>query len=132
MSGSSIAHPDSPPAPAGEMPAAPSTLSRLLGVHPTVQDIPVALPGLQAGRIVLAIDPEPEVARAGRAIEISLAAIALVSGSTLVLVALGLTRSLRPLGQLAQALSRVGSGDYTPRIDPADRTRSPCWAAAST
>ncbi len=109
--------PDNLPAPPGETPAAPSTLSRLLGVHPTVQDIPVDLPRLQAGRIVLAIDPAPEVARAWRAIEISLAAIALVSGSTLVLVALGLTRSLRPLGQLAQALSRVGSGDYSPRID---------------
>lgn len=103
-------------APAVRPPAARSPLSRLLGVHPIEEEIPASLAGQPPGRIVLAIDPEPEVARVWRAIEISLAAIALVSTTTLILVALGLTRSLRPLGQLAHALSRVGIGDYSPRI----------------
>ncbi|HLY55609.1 MAG TPA: ATP-binding protein [Stellaceae bacterium] len=100
-------------------PAPRSRLSLLLGVHPTVQAIPVAVAGLPPGRIVLTIDPEPEVARVWRAVELSLAAITLISTATLILVAIGLTRSLRPLRQLTEALSRVGTGDYSPRIDTA-------------
>ena len=106
-------------APPATAPAVRSRLSLLLGVHPTVQAIPVAVTGLPPGRIVLTIDPEPEVTRVWRAIEISLAAIALISTTTLILVAIGLTRSLQPLRQLTDALSRVGTGDYSPRIDTA-------------
>jgi two-component system sensor histidine kinase UhpB len=93
-----------------------SLLSRLLGVHPIVEEIPVRQGGTPVGRIVLVSDPEPEVKTVGRAIEIGLASIALCSLTTLVLVAIGLTRSLRPLGQLAEALSRVGTGDYSGRL----------------
>jgi two-component system sensor histidine kinase UhpB len=99
------------------VPVPSSALSRMLGVHPTVQEYPVAVSGLPPGRILLTIDPEPEVRRVWRAIEISLAAIGLFSATTLGLVAIGLSRTLRPLGALAGALTRVGAGDYSPRIE---------------
>jgi two-component system sensor histidine kinase UhpB len=104
------------PAAAGTVTVSP--LSRLLGVHRVVQEIPVVLEGSPAGSITLTLDPERDVAQVWRAFELGLAAIALFSTTTLILVALGLTRSLRPLGKLAQALSRVGTGDYSPRIEP--------------
>jgi two-component system sensor histidine kinase UhpB len=104
---------------AAEPPPAPTLLSRLLGVHATVEVIPAALPGEVPGRIILSIDPEREVAQVGQVIEIGLAALIVFSMTTLVLVAIGLTRSLRPLGALGDALSRVGTGDYSARIEAA-------------
>jgi len=96
----------------------PTRLSRLLGVHPIVEEIPVSLPERPAGRVVLTIDPQPEVAQVERAIELNLLAVIVIVTITLGLVAIGLKSSLRPLSQLASALSRVGVGDFSLRIAP--------------
>ena len=95
---------------------APSWLSSVLGVPPSVQEIPVTIRGKDAGKIVIATDPSAEIARVWQLIRIGLLAIVAVSASTLALVTAGLTRGLRPLGNLAEALSRVGDGDYSARI----------------
>jgi two-component system sensor histidine kinase UhpB len=85
-------------------------------VQPSIQEIPVSLHGKEAGEIVIATDPSAEISRVLQLISIGLLAILAVSASTLVLVTAGLTRSLRPLGSLASALSRIGGGDYSARI----------------
>jgi two-component system sensor histidine kinase UhpB len=104
----------SPPPP----PLEPTRLSRLLGVHPIIEEIPVSLPERPAGRVVLTIDPQREVAQVERAIELNLVAVIVIVTITLGLVAIGLRSSLRPLSHLASALSRVGIGDFSLRITP--------------
>jgi len=96
----------------------PTLLSQLLGVHPIVEEIAVSLPGRSAGRVVLTIDPQPEVAQVERAIELNMLAVVVIVTVTLGLVAIGLRSSLRPLSELASALSRVGVGDFSLRITP--------------
>jgi two-component system sensor histidine kinase UhpB len=96
--------------------SAPSWLGPLLGVRPSVQKIPVMRDGERQGWIVITTDPASGVARVWRMVEIGLIAIVLFSISTLALVASGLTRSLRPLGQLASGLSHIGAGDYSLRV----------------
>jgi two-component system sensor histidine kinase UhpB len=95
---------------------APSWLAPLLGVRPSIQVIPVSSKGHEGARIVLETDPSTEISKVWRLIGTGLLAIAVVSLSTLALVTVGLTRSLRPLGNLAGALSRIGGGDYSARI----------------
>jgi two-component system sensor histidine kinase UhpB len=95
---------------------APSWLSPLLGVQPSVQEIPVSTKGQEGARIVIETDPSTEISKVWRLIRAGLLAIAVVSLSTLALVTVGLTRSLHPLGKLAGALSRIGGGDYSARI----------------
>jgi two-component system sensor histidine kinase UhpB len=96
--------------------SAPGWLGPLLGVRPSVQAIPVAQDGGRRGRIVITTDPSAEIAKVWRLIRIAFLAIILFSVSTLALVAAGLTRSLRPLGQLASGLTRIGGGDYSARL----------------
>jgi two-component system sensor histidine kinase UhpB len=96
--------------------AAPSWLFALMNVQPTVQEIPVTIKGRNTGRIVIATDPSAEITRVWELIRVGLLAILVVSVSTLTLVTIGLTRGLRPLGNLAAALSRIGGGDYSARI----------------
>lgn len=95
---------------------APPWLGPLLGVEPRVQEIPVSTKGQEGARIVIETDPSTEISKVWRLIRAGLLAITVVSLSTLALVTVGLTRSLRPLGKLAGALSRIGGGDYSPRI----------------
>jgi two-component system sensor histidine kinase UhpB len=95
---------------------APAWLAPLLGVQPSVQEIPVSANGKSTGKIVLTTDPSTEISKVWQLISTGLLAIAVVSASTLVLVTAGLTSSLRPLGHLAGALSRIGGGDYSARI----------------
>jgi len=95
---------------------APSWLFSLLNVRPSVQEIPVVIKGKSAGRIEIATDPSTEISRMWQLIRLGLLAIAAVSLSTLALVTVGLTRGLRPLGNLARALTRIGGGDYSARI----------------
>jgi len=71
---------------------------------------------------VLTTDPSTEISRVWQLIRTGLLAIAVVSASTLALVTAGLNRSLRPLGDLAGALARVGGGDYSARIGAAGPT----------
>jgi two-component system sensor histidine kinase UhpB len=94
----------------------PSWLFSVLGVRPSVQEIPVSVKGKSAGKIVIATDPSAEISKVWQLIRIGLLAIIVVSASTLALVTAGLTRSLRPLGNLAGALARIGGGDYSARI----------------
>jgi two-component system sensor histidine kinase UhpB len=96
--------------------APPSWLFALMGVKPSVQEIPVSIKGKSAGKIVIATDPSAEISRVWQLIRVGLLAILVVSALTLALVAAGLTRALRPLGNLAAALSRIGGGDYSARI----------------
>jgi two-component system sensor histidine kinase UhpB len=96
--------------------SAPSWLGPLLGVRTNVQKIPVMRDGKRQGWIVISTDPAAGVERAWHMVEIGLLAIALFSVSTLALVTFGLTRSLRPLGQLASGLTRIGAGDYSLRV----------------
>jgi two-component system sensor histidine kinase UhpB len=95
---------------------APSWLAPLLGVRPSVQEIPVSAGSYGAGKIVITTDPSAEISKVWRLIRTGLLAIVVASASTLTLVTAGLTRSLRPLGKLAAALSRIGGGDYSARI----------------
>jgi two-component system sensor histidine kinase UhpB len=87
-----------------------------LGVRPSVQDIVVTRDGESAGRIVITTDPAADIAKVWRLIQTAFVAIFLFSASTLALVAVGLTQSLRPLGRLAAALTRIGGGDYAARV----------------
>jgi two-component system sensor histidine kinase UhpB len=96
--------------------ATPAWLFSLLGVRPSIEQIPVSVNGKAAGEIVIATDPSTELSRIWDLIRIGLLAIVVVSASTLALVTAGLTRGLRPLGDLAAALSRIGGGDYSARI----------------
>jgi two-component system sensor histidine kinase UhpB len=100
----------------GEPAAAPSWLAPLLGFHETVQEIPMMTNGAVTGRIEISTEPATEIAKVWRLIQTGFLAIGVFSASTLALVALGLTRSLRPLGDLAAALSRIGGGDYSARV----------------
>jgi two-component system sensor histidine kinase UhpB len=95
---------------------APSWLFSLLGVRPSVEEIPVSVKGKSAGKIVIATNPSTEISKIWQLIRIGVLAIVVVSASTLALVMAGLARSLRPLGNLAGALSRIGGGDYSARI----------------
>ncbi len=114
--------PDDDDAPAETAAATPSWLFSLLGVRPSIQQIPVSINGKNAGEIVIATDPSAELSRVWQLIRIGLLAVVVVSASTLALVMAGLTRSLRPLGNLAGALSRIGGGDYSARIGTAGPT----------
>ena len=105
----------------GQAPA-PSWLVSLMGVKPSVQEIPVSIKGETSGRIVIATDPSAEISRVWQLIRVGLLAILVVSALTMALVAAGLTRALRPLGNLASALSRIGGGDYSARIGAAGPT----------
>jgi two-component system sensor histidine kinase UhpB len=96
--------------------AVPSWLASLLGVRPNIQEIPISTKGQEGAKIVIETDPSTEISKVWRLIRTGLLAIAVVSLSTLALVTVGLTRSLRPLGKLAGALSRIGGGDYSARI----------------
>ena len=107
--------------PSSEAPA-PSWLVSLMGVKPSVQEIPVSIKGKSTGRIVIATDPSAELSRVWQLIRVGLLAILVVSSLTMALVAVGLTRALRPLGNLAAALSRIGGGDYSARIGAAGPT----------
>ncbi len=98
---------------------APSWLGPLLGVRPTVQVIDVPGGEAQGGRIVLTTDPATGVGRVWHLITLGLAAMILFSLSTLALVAFGLTRNLRPLGQLSSGLTRIAAGDYSARVGEA-------------
>jgi two-component system sensor histidine kinase UhpB len=88
----------------------------------SIQEIPVSVKGQSAGKIVIATDPSTEISKVWQLIRLGLLAIAVVSVSTLALVAAGLNRSLRPLGNLAGALSRIAGGDYSARIGAAGPT----------
>lgn len=101
---------------------APSWLFSLLGVRPSIQEIPVSLKGQSAGKIVIETDPSAEISKVWQLIRFGLLAIVAMSVLTLALVTAGLTRSLRPLGELAGALSRIGDGDYAARIGTAGPT----------
>jgi two-component system sensor histidine kinase UhpB len=81
-----------------------------------VQEVPVTRGGRAIGRIVIATDPATEIAKVWRLIETGLVAVCAVSGSTLLLVTMGLSRGLRPLARLADGLRRVGDGDYAARV----------------
>jgi two-component system sensor histidine kinase UhpB len=107
--------PDDDDAPADES-TAPSWLFSLFDVRPHIQEIPVSLKGKEAGTIVIATDPSAELSRVWQLMRIGVLAIVAVSASTLALVVAGLTHGLRPLGNLAGALSRIGGGDYSARI----------------
>jgi two-component system sensor histidine kinase UhpB len=96
--------------------SAPSWLGPLLGVRASVQKIAVMRDGKRQGWIFITTDPATGIARVWRMVEIGLSAIVLFSVSTLALVTFGLTRSLRPLGQLASGLTRIGAGDYSLRV----------------
>lgn len=95
---------------------APSWLGPLLGVRPSIQEIAVPLDGDRRGRIVITTDPASGIAKVWRLAKIGVGMMILFSASTLALVAIGLTQSLRPLGRLASALNRIAGGDYSARI----------------
>jgi two-component system sensor histidine kinase UhpB len=95
---------------------APTWLAPLLGVRPSVQAIPIAPDENRQGWIVITTEPAAGVAKVWRLIETGFAVILLFSVSTLTLVAFGLSHSLRPLGRLASALTRIGGGDYSLRV----------------
>jgi two-component system sensor histidine kinase UhpB len=78
--------------------------------------IAVAHEGGEPGRIVITTDPANGIAKVWRLAKIGFGAMILFSASTLALVAFGLTHSLRPLGQLAAGLTRIGDGDYSARV----------------
>jgi two-component system sensor histidine kinase UhpB len=96
--------------------AAPSWLGPLLGVRPSVQELPVTLNGKQGGRIVITTDPATGIAKVWRLATIGVGMMLFFAISTLALVTFGLKHSLRPLGRLAAALDRIAEGDYSARV----------------
>ncbi len=104
------------PAPPGNTTGLMPTVLAWLGVHQTVQEVPVEISGLPGGRVVITTDPAGAIPKVVGAIEVGLVGIFSFAGLTLALVAAGLNRSLRPLGTLASALSQIESGDYKARV----------------
>jgi two-component system sensor histidine kinase UhpB len=101
---------------------APSWLAPLLGVRASIQEIAAPRDGDGQGRIVITTDPATGIAKVWQLVKTAFLGIFLFSVSTLALVAFGLTHSLRPLGQLASGLSRIGDGDYSARVGHAGPT----------
>jgi two-component system, NarL family, sensor histidine kinase UhpB len=88
----------------------------MLAGPPTV--LPVALPAAFAGyrAIELESDPRNEIAEAWSEVVLSLAILATFCGLVLALVYGTIGRALRPLRDLSAGFSRVGDGDYLPRV----------------
>jgi two-component system sensor histidine kinase UhpB len=88
----------------------------LLGVQAETFEIPIENGARKSGQIVITTDPDSEVLKAWDASAIDLLTVSAFGGSAMLLVYVGLSRSLRPLSRLGKALARVGQGDYSARI----------------
>ena len=96
--------------------AVPAWFVRLIGVPPTVEEIPIALDGGNRGSIRLESDPRNEMLEVWDEFSDSLLMLALFSGLIVLLTYLFVGRALRPLGRLAAALEEVGHGAYDTRV----------------
>lgn len=94
---------------------APAWFARL--VSPDLAEFEHAVP-YGAGRIMIVAAPEDEIAEAWRETRITLVVLLLmfVGASALVFVFLG--RALRPLRDMARALTAVERGEFTTRVAP--------------
>jgi two-component system, NarL family, sensor histidine kinase UhpB len=93
---------------------APRWFYRLLARPSSVVRADLGVPTYRA--ILLEADPHNEIAEAWSDIVVSLAVLATFCGLILSLVYWTIGRALRPLHDLSTAFSRVGDGNYAPRI----------------
>ncbi len=99
--------------PVGEV---PQWFVRLLDVPQTTVQIPVAVHGRYFGTIVIETDPHNEILEIWDEFGESLLVLGLFSGPTILLIYLFVGRALRPLSRMAEALRKVGAGDYGIRL----------------
>lgn len=102
--------------PLGPREPAPGWFYRMLAGPPII--LRLALPAEFAGyhAIELKSDPRNEIAEAWNDVALSLTILATFCGLVLALVYGTIGRALRPLQDLSRAFSRVGDGDYAPRV----------------
>ena len=93
---------------------APGWFYRLLASPSTVVRADLHAPAYRA--ILLEADPHNEIAEAWSDMILSLAVLATFCGLILSLVYWTIGRALRPLHELSAAFSRIGEGNYGPRI----------------
>jgi two-component system, NarL family, sensor histidine kinase UhpB len=93
---------------------APRWFYRLLGSPSPVVRMDLSVPAYRA--ILLEADPHNEIAEAWGDMVLSLAVFATFCGLILSLVYWTIGRALRPLHDLSAAFSRIGEGNYAPRI----------------
>jgi two-component system sensor histidine kinase UhpB len=84
----------------------------------SVADIPLAPPFATVGALLLRADPHNEVAEAWSDLLLTMAIMAVFFSLVLGLVFSTMRVALRPLRDLRVALSRIGAGDYTTRMNP--------------
>lgn len=108
-----VANPPIEAAPVGDV---PRWFVRLLDVPATKVGIPVSVYGRNFGTIVIETDPHNEILEIWDEFGESLLLLGLFSGPTILLIYLFVGRALRPLARLAEALRKVGAGDYGVRL----------------
>lgn len=105
-----------PPDEAAVLGEVPAWFVRLLGVSAGSTQIPVTVRGEDYGAVIIETDPHNEILEIWDKFADALLVLALFSGATMVLVYFFIGRALRPLERMAQALSRIGEGDYGIRL----------------
>ena len=107
------AAPDVEDSPFGKV---PGWFVRMVGVPSETARIPAPLAGRADAVVLLETDPRNETLDTWNDFNNTLIALALFSGSTMLLIYLFTGRALRPLYRLAAALEQVGRGNYTTRV----------------
>jgi two-component system sensor histidine kinase UhpB len=111
--GAAVAAPVVEEPPLGQV---PRWFERLIGVKTTTVRVPVSIGGQDYGAIVIETDPHNEILEIWDEFGDGLLVLALFSGPTMLLVYLFIGRALQPLDRLAEALARIGQGDYGVRL----------------
>src|SRR5262249_47876468 len=94
----------------------PSWFTDLVGSAPLTDRVPIALASRDAGAVAIETDPRNELQEAWTAFAGSLAAQGLFYVLTIAVIYVFVGRSLKPLGDLAAALEKVGDGRYRTRL----------------
>jgi two-component system, NarL family, sensor histidine kinase UhpB len=109
----SVAKPSRESSPFGR---APFWFTEIVGVAPLTARVPITLGGRDYATVTIETDAHNELQEAWTAFVASLAAQAVFYVLTISLIYILVGRTLRPLGDLAAALERVGDGRYRTRI----------------
>jgi two-component system, NarL family, sensor histidine kinase UhpB len=111
--GAAMAAPPVEQPPLGQV---PNWFVYLLGVKPTKNYVRVSVGEQDYGMILIETDPHNEILESWDKFGDSVLILALFSGPTALLIYFFIGRALRPLGTLANALGRIGEGDYAIRV----------------
>jgi len=94
----------------------PLWFTRIVGVAPLTDRIPIALGGSDYGTVALETDPRNELLEVWTAFAASLTVQTAFYVLTISVIYLFVGRALQPLGSLVAALEQVGGGSYGARI----------------